>query len=80
MTQRDKQEEGRELLSIGALAMDADRVHGCTERMCRALAARSDVQAAYVEAERALARLRPLLARLQMAAGVAPVKKGGAHE
>ena len=77
MTQRDEQEDGCELLSIGALAMDADRVNGCTARMCRALAARSDVQAAYVEAERALARLRPLLVRLQMVAGVAPVKKGG---
>lgn len=67
---------GRELLCIGALAMDADRVHGCTDRMCRALAKRADVLAALVEAERALARLRPLLARLQMAAGV----KGGSIE
>ena len=70
---------GGELLSLDALEMDAVRVHGYTKRMCWALAARADVQAAYVEAERALARLRPLLARLQMAAGVAPVKKGGTH-
>lgn len=65
---------GSELLSIAALAMDADRVHGCTDRMCRALAKRADVQAALVEAEGALARLRPLLARLQMAAGVSKVE------
>ena len=65
-----EQDAGNELLSISALAIDADKVHGCTERMCRALARRADVQAALVEAERAFARLRPLLARLQMAAGV----------
>ena len=71
-----QQDDGSVLLSISALAMDADRVHGCTDRMCRALAKRADVQAALVEAERALARLLPLLARLQMAAGV----KGGSIE
>lgn len=73
MNEQDTTE--RELLSMSSLVMDADRVYGCVDRMCRALAKRADAQAALVEAEGAFARLRPLLARLQMVCGVRNTKR-----